>query len=276
MCKFDNNNPEHVQLINTMDNLYQGTAFILNTMKVQVGLRHFNMEAAEATGLKRPIYRPYDKVTGDPIQGRAPSMFLKLFRRGKAPFAEETLFTGLDEKPIPWTLLQNVEMRFIPLIHVKRIYVGGGKASIQMEVVSAVVTSIRARGSATRQTGTIQRLQTARPELADMVAGQLAKLTLDRQDQMLDTNIANFGEGANQGDQSTFEGIVPTGQRQLYSAQTTSNNQAVLPPIPALGGTQPTMQDFTAGAPVRAPVIPAVAIPGATVKAPSPTTLQYN
>lgn len=289
MCRFDNNNPEHARWIETMGQLHGGCAYILSQMKGVVKLYNFNAQMAEATGLKNPVYRARDEVTGDVIQGRAPSMFLKLFSRGKGNMVEQTLFTGLDGKPIPWALMQNVEMKFIPLIHVKRMYIGGGKASIQMEVVSAIVTSIRARNSTTRQTDTIQRLQAARPELADTVAAQLAKLTIDRQDQMLGAPPA-ADQGTPTGDQPTFAGVTPTGQRQpaqpiqgqqyqQYHAQipTTTGAQAVLPGIPALGGGQQTMQDFTAGAPTRPPLIPAVIVPGATTNAPSPTaTLQFN
>ena len=272
MCRFDSNNPEHNRFIESIGQIHGGCAYILSQMKGAVKLYNFNAQMAEATGLKNPIYRARDEVTGEVIQGRAPSMFLKLFSRGKAPMLEQTLFTGLDGKPIPWSLMQGVEMKFIPLIHVKRLYVGGGKASIQMEVVSAVVTSIRARNTTSRQLGTIQRLQQARPELAETVSAQLAKLTMDRQDQMLGGAVAP--EQHTGDNQPTFAGIAPTGQRQMalanqggqQMAQITANQPAMgmatLPNIPALA-TQPTMQDFTANAPVRPPVIPAVVVPSA-------------
>lgn len=283
MCRFDANNQEHNRFIESVGQIHAGCAYILAQMKGAVKLYNFNAtspQMAEATGLKNPVYRARDEVTGEVIQGRAPSMFLKLFSRGKAPMVEQTLFTGLDGKPIPWALMQGVEMKFIPLIHVKRIYVGGGKASIQMEVVSAVVTSIRARNTTSRQMGTIQRLQHARPELADTVAAQLAKLTTDRQDQMLGGAVPPPPEQHAGTDQPTFAGITPTGQRQMARATQGGTAQlaqitatqpapATLPNIPALGG-QPAMQDFTANAPLRAPVIPALAVPNAAQKTPSP------
>lgn len=251
MCNFDITNPEHDRFIRTMNQIHSGCAYILQAMKGAVKLYNFNAQMAEATGLKHPVYRPRDEVTGDPIQGRKPSMFLKLFSRGKPPMVEQTLFTGLDGKPIPWTLLRGVEMKFIPLIHVKRIYVGGGKASIQMEVVSAIVTSIRARNTSTKQIGTIDRLKQARPELVDLVAGQVAKLTIDRQDQLLGSSPeTNTNNNTNSQDNSnpTFSGVTPTGSRQ-----TTAN---------------PTqMQDFTANAPVRSPQVGVVpAMPQATLQ----------
>jgi hypothetical protein len=276
MCRFDGNNTEHNRFIESVGQIHAGCAYIISQMKGAVKLYNFNAQMAEATGLKNPIYRARDEVTGEVIQGRAPSMFLKLFSRGKPPMLEQTLFTGLDGKPISWALMQGVEMKFIPLIHVKRIYVGGGKASIQMEVVSAVVTSIRARNTTSRQLGTIQRLQQARPELADSVAAQLSKLTTDRQDQMLGSSIPPPEQHAF-GDQPTFAGITPTGQRQMsQGSQQIPSTTATLPNIPALNTAQPTMQEFTATAPTRPPVIPAVMVPNGTQKTPSPATMMLN
>jgi hypothetical protein len=277
------NNPDHVRFVETIGQIHGGAAYILSQMKGGVKLYNFDPKMAEATGLKNPVYRARDQVTGEIVQGRAPSMFLKLFSRGTGVLAEQTLFTGPTGKPIPWTLLQGVEMKFIPLIHVKRIYVGGGKGSIQMEVVSAVVTSVRARNTSTRQLQTIHDLNMANPALADTVAAQLAKLTIDRQDQMLGAQQPPAGDYDSQ---PTFSGIVPTGRAQAvpatsdYQSQITATQTAapgVLPAIPALGGTQ-NMQDFTANAPSRTPVIPAVQIPATSSQGHSPAagTVQLN
>jgi hypothetical protein len=244
MCRFDLNNKEHVSFIESIGNIHAGCAYILSQMKGQVKLYNFNPEMAEATGLKNPVYRARDELTGEVIQGRSPSIFLKLFNRGKGTMTEQTLFTGLDGKPISWTLLQGVEMKFIPLIHVKRIYVGGGKASIQMEVLSAIVTCVRARNTTSRQLGTIQRLQHDNPELADTVAAQLAKLSLDRQDQMLieqqspSTNPSDHDDSSNQ---PTFSGITPTNQRSNNSSGT----------IPNFSSPSIQMQDLTSTVPLR-------------------------
>lgn len=284
MCKFDANNAGHSRFIETIGQIHAGCAYILSQMKGGVKLFNFDPKMAEATGLKNPVYRARDQVTGEIVQGRAPSMFLKLFSRGTGPLAEQTLFTGLDGKPVPWTLLQGVEMKFIPLIHVKRLYVGGGKASIQMEVVSAVITDIRARNTTTRQLSTIHGLISANPALADTVAAQLAKLTIDRQDQMLGAAPHQVQHGDNES-QPTYAGIAPTGRIQATPAQggytgqvtATQASPGVLPTIPPLAGAQ-AMQDFTANAPTRDPVIPAVSVPGLNPGAHSPgtATLQLN
>jgi hypothetical protein len=275
MTRFDPNNEEHTRFLETMSQIHSGACYIVSQFKGPLKMFDFNAAAPGQT-FKSPVYRPRDELTGEYIQGRSPSMFWKLFVRGKPPMVEQTLFTGLDSKPIRWEYLQGVEMKFIPLIHVKNIYVGGGKCSLQMEVVSAIVTSVRARNTTTRQTATIDRLRAARPELVDQVAGQLAKLTMDRQDQMLGAPPMDVG-GQQEGDdaQPTFAGITrqpaaPAVMPQITPA-TGSPQFGALPAIPPLGGAPAQMQDFTAAAPVRPPavVIPdggAQIIPGATLQ----------
>ena len=261
MTRFDMNNPEQARFLQVIDEIHAGSAYIVQQYKVAVKMPRFNAEMAQDTGFKHPVYRPLDEVTGQPSEGRQPSMFFKLFQRGKAPFCEQTMFTDVQGKVIPWTLLQNVEMRFIPLLHFKRVYVGGGKISLQIEMLSAIVTSIKGRGTTTNQMSTISRLQQARPELVDSVAAQLAKLTSDRQDQLLAgsvTSTTNPQEAVEQQQaQPTFSGIVPnrSGPNTPGAPST-----AQLPPpgalpnigaIPAIGGAMPSIGDFTGQAPTR-------------------------
>lgn len=284
MSRFDMNDKEQTAFIDKMGEVHSGCAYILQQMKGAVKLYNFNAQMAEATGLKSPIYRARDEMTGEIVQGRAPSIFLKLFSRGKEPFVEQTLFTDLDGKPIPWALLKNVEMKFIPLLHIKRIYIGGGKASIQMEVVSAIVTSVRARNTATQQTTTLERLKQARPELIDMVSGQLAKLTIERQDQLLGMGEQKSEQDNDQDqdtNQPTFSGITPNKQQGMQQQQQQHNNGVKLPNIPSLDVGNKNMQDFTSAAPVRNTPVPGTPVRTSpaigTPVANSPSThLQYN
>jgi hypothetical protein len=200
-------------------------------------------------------------------------------------------------------------MKFIPLIQFKRIYVGGGKASIQMQITSAIVTEIRSRGSTTLQTSTLQRLHEARPNLTDTVSAQLAKLSLDRQDQLLGAGQSgsSASEGEASANQPTFAGIAPTSQRQPVQQQQQQAPQqqyqqqqapqqyqqqqapqqyqqqqapqqyqqqvqpGVLPTIPALNSQGSAVTDFTANAPMRIP-----GVQGVNPPSPTGTTLQFN
>jgi hypothetical protein len=238
MVRFDSSAADQTRFLQTMGEIHWGASYVLSTMKGAVKLHNFNNttpQMCEATGFKNPIYRARDEITGEPIQGRSPSMFLKLFKRGKPPMEEKTLFTDLAKKPIPWQLLIGVDLKFVPLLHIKRIYVGGGKASLQMEVVSAVVLSLKARNTTTRQTSTIDKYAQESPDMVDAVSAQVASLMSSRQDQMMGAHIPVIaGTAAASGwtpsteATPTFAGIVPTG---------TGNNVS--------------MTDFTAGAPPR-------------------------
>lgn len=219
LAKFDLNNQDHLRMVECLNDLFEGCAYILETIKGTVKMFNFKASMAEATGLKHPVYKPRDEVTGDVIPGRAPSIYFKLFKRGKPPVMEQTLFTDLEGNPIPWELLEGVELKFIPLLHVKRMYVGGGKASIQMEMLSAVVTSVKARGTFTNQTDTINRLRKARPDLQESVAAQLATLYKDRQDRLVtsQTSQQNTTADSNQNDGPTFAAAIAPDNSENYS-----------------------------------------------------------
>lgn len=281
VCRFDVGNLEHNQFMSTINSIHGGCCHIIYAMRGAVKIYDFN--ASSPGGLfKNPVFRPRDEVTGEYIQGRAPSIYFKLFCRGQAPYEEKTLFTAPDGKPTRWELLRHVEMKFIPLIRVKRLYCGGGKASLQMEVASAVITKIAPRNTTTLQMNTIHRLQQSRPELSDTVAAQLARLSTERQEGLSNTTTT---DQQNEDTQPTFSGITPTGGRNLtHSVQNNSNPNmngslpnmnGSLPNIPALN-MQPNMQDFTGAAPVRS-VIPAVNV--LNNQTPSPGTksvIQFN
>ena len=233
MTRFDVNIPEQVQFLETLKALHGGCAQILAAYKGAVKFYNFDPKMAEATGMKPLIYQQRDEASGEIIAGRAPSIFLKLLNRGKPPLVDQTLFTDLEGNPIDWKLLTNVEMKYIPLINVKRIYVGQ-KASIQLELRSAIVTDIHARNTTSKQLDTIHELRAKDGELSNKVTSQLSKLLMERQDQFLGSSKAPSSapaDNASGPNQPTFSGITPT-----------KPNAA--PPIPS-------MSDFTGNAPPR-------------------------
>lgn len=270
MCSFDNGNQEHQKCLEAFKQIHEGCATILALQKGGVKMHHFNAKSAEATGLKSPVYYTRDDTTGEIIPGRPPRMYFKMFKRGKDHLEEKTLFTDIKGNQIPWELLDGVEMKFIPLLHIKRIFIVGGKASIQMEMQSAIVTSIRARNTTTRQANTLTNLQKSRPELADMVADQIAKITTARQDKLLAAQESTTQKGdapkENQ-PQTTFSGVSPLNRAPITGA---------VPPSPAFH-TQ-TIPELTNLAPHRGglPIIPTI-MPGIPEgSAQSPTTFKYT
>ena len=179
--------------------IYASIALQLNQIKGQVGLVNFMVNLPGQTEfnfqmskmLLRPVIDyPADKMTGAVIPGKASRAWLKPFRRGFGARKEETLFTGLDAQKIPWELLAGVEMRFIPLYHYKKVYVGT-KASIQAEIVSAVVTNVIAKNSKTTQVDTIARYNEQHKDALTQLQEQLAMLQVERQATMLADTPSN-------------------------------------------------------------------------------------
>lgn len=267
LTKFDLNDSAQIKFVETMGYLHAGACHVVGQMRGAVKLMDFDPQRPGGM-FKSPIYRPRDEVTFEYIQGRAPSMYFKLFC-GQNPTDEKTLFTGPDGKPVPWENLKGVEMKFIPLLRVKSIYCGGGKAALQMDVLSAVITKISLRNTESRQMGTIQRLKQERPEWSDMVSAQLAKITIARQDQLL--GASGYQEPKKEGEdtqQPTYAGVTPTGKQPTLPGQSAPAIPGQLPVIPAFTA-QPTIQEFTAGAPPRMPVIPAAMIPNTQANSPN-------
>ena len=165
-------NAEHKQVIDLMDSTYRTCAELIYKNRAQLKLPHFMKENPEGSNFKHPVYFPRDKVTLEVIPGKSPSLYLPLSVRKDS----RTMFCGLDEKPISWDLLKNVQMTFIPLIQFEKIYVGGGRPSLQMKLVSAVVTSVVSKSSVVRQKSTIERLRAAKPELFENVSKQVQDL----------------------------------------------------------------------------------------------------
>lgn len=133
-CQFDLDNPEHTRFIDTINEVYTGCTHILGQMKGNAQMFAFNPRLPEVTGFRSPLYKPRDHITRLELPG-APSIYFKL--------NAQTLFVDITGRIIPHELLTKTEMTFIPLLHVKSIYVKGF-ASLQMTIQSAVVTSIKA------------------------------------------------------------------------------------------------------------------------------------
>jgi len=216
-----------------MDATYKACAELIYKNRAALKLPHFMKENPEGSNFKHPVYYPRDKVTLEIIPGKSPSMYLQLSARKDS----RTMFCGLDEKPISWDLLKNVQMSFIPLVHFEKIYVGGGKPSLQMKLVSGIVTSVMSKSSVVRQKSTIERLRQAKPELFDNVSKQLEDLKQSSSESTPLTTITNSTSGDDQdyneetGQERTPEPSPPKAKQSKFSAP------------PKVGGAN-RLQDF--------------------------------
>jgi len=176
MFSFNLQDQECAACLKKFDEMHKGTCYALAKHKGRVGMPSFNPEFPGEI-YKHPIYYKIDPVTCERVAGKNPSLWVKLnsYKNNK------TLFTDLEENIIDWSLLKDVEVKMIPLLHVEKIYIGGGKASLQIKLVSAVITDIAPINTKTKQTATIDRLK-QRKGLAENVAAQLASMRMERQD----------------------------------------------------------------------------------------------
>jgi hypothetical protein len=252
MIRFDLSSDDQNKCLVALDQLYRGSAYIVNTYKGVAGLPFFNPAAPEASGYENPVYYARDQTTNEIVQGRAPSMFFKLFEYGKPGFVERTLFTGLDGKPIDWSLLRNVEMKFIPLVQFKAIFLGT-KKKMQVELKSAIVTDIKACSSMSRQIDTLKQASSD-PDQINTFQAQISKLENDRKAAEADRVSVNSAPPVNSDGQPSFSGILVA-------------SGPVGGPISGTTARQDTPPGYSVGA---MPVVPNFA-PGSTQVAQLPT-----
>lgn len=241
---FDSANDDQNRFLDTIRRIHSGSCYIVDQFKNPLGMFDFNGSAPGAV-FKVPIITPRDKETGAVIPGRPLMMYFKLFKTASGGCTE---FTDLYGNVQPWEILTKKEFSFIPLFHVRSIYIGGGKCSLQIVMVSAVITKPPGGNRGPQQLSTIRRLRAANPNLADQVAGQLAKLTMEHQDTLLATENHPEDESAtSSGSSPTFDGI----------GKPTETYVPTIPGLPAAPHSSPAaMHDFTSQAPPRLPTAP--------------------
>ncbi len=210
LIKFDLANEEHKQCLTVLDELHTKLAEIIYEVRGPLKKFDFNAKNPESSNFKKLVYYQRDEMTGDIIPGRAPSMFLKLFSWGTGATANSSLFVDIDNKPIDRKLLSGVELKFIPLLQIRRIR-SAASFSVNMEIKSAIVTSVKARNTESSQLYTLKSLQMQKPELKNLVSSQVARLTATRQNK-LPPSLEPTVEEQQQPEESTLSGLVPTPQ----------------------------------------------------------------
>jgi hypothetical protein len=159
-------------ILNGMSEIYKAAAKNIFSNKGVLRLPHFNKDNPEASNFRHPIYYPRDKVSSEVIPGKSPNMYVPLFDRGYY----KSQFFDLRENFINWKLLKNVDMKFVPVIQIEKIYIGANKPSLQYKMISAVVTSVVSKNSKILQRETIETLKNKNPSLVNLVDSQLSLL----------------------------------------------------------------------------------------------------
>lgn len=185
MVTLDSKNPIIKEFVNVLTGIYVTAGIHLSKVKGAVKIAEFDPRNPSATGFKSPVYYSRDKNTGDIIQGRDPSFFLKLIKYGKGAFETKTLFTEINiEIKVPWELIQQAEITLVPLLHIEKIYIGGGKASLQIKTKSGIITSVRGKNASSSQIATSKKLL-EEPGKELSLKEQIAKIYAERQDLFL-------------------------------------------------------------------------------------------
>ena len=235
--QFDLQDPEilafvgtEVERPGTMERLYRVVIDRLDEAKGAVGLGRMQHKMMIEGVTTYPIHWPRDATTSQVIVGKNPSKYFSLFSYGQGYSQKRTLFcapvTDTEGKPtiLDWEMLRGVEMKYRPLFHFKKIYIGGGKASIQFDVTSAVVTHIVKANTESNQTDTIETLKRD-DNLTKSLREQIAALHLQLdKTRLADGNLKKETAGPNTGqltDSNQGQGHIaqggfnPVGQGQL-------------------------------------------------------------
>jgi hypothetical protein len=242
--QFDLQDPEilafvgtEVERPGTMERLYRVVIDRLDEAKGAVGLGRMQHKMMIEGVTTYPIHWPRDATTSQVIVGKNPSKYFSLFSYGQGYSQKRTLFcapvTDTEGKPtiLDWEMLRGVEMKYRPLFHFKKIYIGGGKASIQFDVTSAVVTHIVKANTESNQTDTIETLKrddNLTKSLRDQIAALHLQLDKSRQ---VDGNLKKETPGPNAGqlqltDSNQGQGHIaqggfnPVGQMQIPGSVT--------------------------------------------------------
>ena len=237
--QFDLQDPEILAFVGTdverpgtMERLYRVVIDRLDEAKGAVGLGRMQHKMMIEGVTTYPIHWPRDATTSQVIVGKNPSKYFSLFSYGQGYSQKRTLFcapiTDTDGKAtiLDWEMLRGVEMKYRPLFHFKKIYIGGGKASIQFDITSAVVTHIVKANTESNQTDTIETLKrddNLTKSLRDQIAA--LNLALDKS-RAADGNLKKETVGPNSGqlqltDSKTSQsGFNPQGQLQITGSVT--------------------------------------------------------
>lgn len=179
-------------MYNAINKIYAATAQLLFNARGAVGLKKFKLEDPTGTGFKSPIFIKTDEQD-NPIQGVVPKVSLPLIKYG------ETIFTKPNLKKIPKNLIEDCEITFVPLVHFKKIYIGAGKASLQYEIKSAIITTVANRSSSSSQKDTADSIISQNPGVLDALDEQLAMLTMEGRNDKREVRKSDTSDASSSG-----------------------------------------------------------------------------
>ena len=198
MFSFDEKRPDVKKFVEVLINAYMGSAIFIEANKMLFGMPKFSAkEQINGDLYKNPVYTSYDKTTGVEIKDRMRTMFAKLTHLDFV----HTMFRTPGGKEIDWKYLKNRELDLIPVIQFSHIY-HSSKPSLQVRLVSAIVTDIRPMKDENLQEDTGKEILKNNPGVEDALFQAMARIELERQDSQLNQNKKfelNSGSGSSDG-----------------------------------------------------------------------------
>ena len=145
---------------------------------------------AEKTGFKPLLRWTRDELSGDRIDPprKNPFQYFNLvFGENDEGRQYQTNFYDLGKKdatgkwikppaPIDWEILKNSVMTGYPVIHYRSSWANDGKLSIQTQLSSFVVTSIKKREYSIQQLSHVEDLIASHPEMQEKLDDEIAEL----------------------------------------------------------------------------------------------------
>jgi hypothetical protein len=220
--------------------------------KVQLAACQLIMATSKEHGLKgelweiirsvsRPItWKKAEDADGNPISGKQPQHYANLVCNGRGYGATKTIFTlpSLDPKTaevLDWdpnpdkpSVMRGVKVTMIPVWHVTHVTVlATGKASVHMELASAVVTNIEKLVIESTQGDTMAKLASD--------SGLVSKL----QDQISQLKLQLFGEqsrgggAASSADHSHGGGAASSADHSHSGGAASSSGTFDITPLPS-------------------------------------------
>ena len=230
----DKTHPEVLGCLEFFKQLRSASGQHVYTYRNKIKKHEFNPE----TGLKNPVYEPRDD--SGQLTGRSSSLWAKFhtYRTNR------TIISDLNGNAIDWKLLQNTEMRLIPVWHIEKNYIGA-EPSIQIYLSSAILTSVK-QGGPTVSEERLEQVKQQNAGLADQVEAQLAALRMNVQDSFDRPPVPNESTdfGSDMGDAGTMHSMEDTSVADFLSGAPTMNGAPTpsqsAPQTPAQSAPQPT------------------------------------
>jgi hypothetical protein len=134
----------------------------MNTKMFKKGLGGINSKTGKL------YYYPVDEM-GMRKPDSCASIYIKLDTGERSNGAYKSHFFNLAKKPVDWNMLYDVEVEFVPVLNINRIFIGK-QNSIQFRTLrSAYITDLRERSQSNLQSDSIDAYLEANPDQLDIL-----------------------------------------------------------------------------------------------------------